>query len=193
MLRFRRLWIPLVTGSAILTLNGLLSHFHLDVLRIIYLKYCFHVIFGLFRPWTFNLTIYCFGRSFISARLPYVVMFNTIVLILGLDFIDALFTPTPNRERPEVERSAVLSITHVAAPSDLPDHWSLFDRPFQNSVHRDTLSHSPRAIQMTRATRFGSYASVATVCYFLAWFSIVPIPFTTEETKDQIIPLVRTS
>jgi len=45
---------------------------------------------------------------------------------------------------------------------------------------------------MTRATRFASYASAATLCYFLAWFSIIPVPFITEETKDQIIPLVRT-
>jgi len=43
---------------------------------------------------------------------------------------------------------------------------------------------------MTRATRFGSYASVLTVCYFLAWFSIIPTPFIAEETKDQIVPLL---
>jgi len=45
---------------------------------------------------------------------------------------------------------------------------------------------------MTRATRFATYASVATLCYFLAWFSIIPIPFIAEETKDQLIPVVRT-
>ena len=44
---------------------------------------------------------------------------------------------------------------------------------------------------MTGATRFASYASVVTLCYFLVWFSIIPIPFIAEETKDQILPLVR--
>lgn len=45
---------------------------------------------------------------------------------------------------------------------------------------------------MTRATRFASYTAAVTLCYFLAWFSIIPIPFIAEETKNQIIPLVRT-
>lgn len=45
---------------------------------------------------------------------------------------------------------------------------------------------------MTRATSFVSYASAVTLCYFLTWFSILPIPFIAEETKDQIIPVVRT-
>lgn len=42
---------------------------------------------------------------------------------------------------------------------------------------------------MTRATRFATYASVATLCYFITWFSIIPIPFIAEETKDQLIPV----
>ena len=46
---------------------------------------------------------------------------------------------------------------------------------------------------MTRATRFASYASVIAFCYFLAWFSILPAPFIAEETKDQILPVVRAS
>lgn len=44
---------------------------------------------------------------------------------------------------------------------------------------------------MTRATRFASYASVLTLCYFLAWSSTLPAPFIAAETKDQIIPVVR--
>ena len=47
-------------------------------------------------------------------------------------------------------------------------------------------------IRMTRATRFASYASAVTLCYFLVWLSILPIPLIAEETKDQIIPVVRT-
>ncbi|KAF9651408.1 dolichol-phosphate mannosyltransferase subunit 3 [Thelephora ganbajun] len=43
---------------------------------------------------------------------------------------------------------------------------------------------------MTRGTRFASYASAVVLCYFLAWFSIIPIPFIAEETKDQIIPVL---
>jgi len=45
---------------------------------------------------------------------------------------------------------------------------------------------------MTRATRFASYASAVTLCYFLIWFSVLPTPFIAEETRDQIMPLVRT-
>lgn len=44
---------------------------------------------------------------------------------------------------------------------------------------------------MTRATRFSSYAAAFTVSYFLVWFSVLPVPLIAEETKDQILPLVR--
>jgi len=32
--------------------------------------------------------------------------------------------------------------------------------------------------------------SAVALCYFLAWFSILPVPLIAEETKDQIIPLL---
>ena len=46
---------------------------------------------------------------------------------------------------------------------------------------------------MTRAARFAVYASAVTLSYSLVWFSILPMPFVGEETKDQIITVVRTS
>ena len=72
-------------------------------------------------------------------------------------------------------------------------HCGAADRYLITSPNSLTGTVSTLASRMTRATRFASYASAVTLCYFLAWFSIIPIPFIEEETKEQIIPLVRTT
>lgn len=80
---------------------------------------------------------------------------------------------------------------HLASESD---QRLIVPRKFPRCTkHTPSLdSHISRVARMTRATRFASYASAVTTCYFLVWFSILPIPLIAEETKDQILPLVRT-
>lgn len=79
-------------------------------------------------------------------------------------------------------------ISQVATPT----LRSPFDHPPIANSLLVTLSIPPLVTRMTRAARFASYTSAVALCYFLAWFSVLPIPFIEEETKDQIIPLVRT-
>jgi hypothetical protein len=80
----------------------------------------------------------------------------------------------------------LISSSQVATPR-------LRSRRFDRPPDSLTVTHFDfhLTVRMTRATRFTSYASAVTLCYFLAWFSVIPIPLIAEETKDQIIPLVR--
>lgn len=43
---------------------------------------------------------------------------------------------------------------------------------------------------MTRAQRFAVLAAVLTTLYFVAYFAILPVPLLSEDTKNQILPVV---
>ena len=46
---------------------------------------------------------------------------------------------------------------------------------------------------MTRAQRFAVAASILSVIYILAYLSILPVPLLADETKNEILPVVRLS
>jgi dolichol-phosphate mannosyltransferase subunit 3 len=43
---------------------------------------------------------------------------------------------------------------------------------------------------MTRARRFAVLATLFTTLYFLAYLAIIPVPLLSEETKNEILPVV---
>lgn len=44
---------------------------------------------------------------------------------------------------------------------------------------------------MTRATHFAAYSGIVTLAYAFAWFKVLTIPLVSEETVDQLLPVVR--
>lgn len=44
---------------------------------------------------------------------------------------------------------------------------------------------------MTRAQRFAVVAGILSALYILAYLSILPVPLLEDETKDDILPVVR--
>jgi hypothetical protein len=44
---------------------------------------------------------------------------------------------------------------------------------------------------MTRATRFVTISAVVSVTYLLLLLDVLPVPFVSQQVKDQILPTVR--